>query len=214
MVRVEKSMIADAVDHCCLLYTSGGVIYIIFLTELRGHLFFLFLGGAILCFLLTLLTGFVLERIFHRRWWDYSRKKFQFGGYVNLPYAVIWGVLGVLSVLFVNPFLRGTLKLIPRTAGEVILIVLVVLTALDLAGTLTGILKVKSHVKKQSLLYGVSENLQKTADTMGKGLTRLVLRRMERAYPSLNAGELLKARREQEQKKKEAREGAGVFARG
>ena len=103
---------------------------------------------------------------------------------------------------------------LPRTAGEVILIVLVVLTALDLAGTLTGILKVKSHVKKQSLLYGVSENLQKTADTMGKGLTRLVLRRMERAYPSLNAGELLKARREQEQKKKEAREGAGVFARG
>ena len=198
----------------CPAYGFGGVIYAIFLTELKDHLFFLFLGGAILCFLLTLLTGFVLERIFHRRWWDYSRKKFQFGGYVNLPYAVIWGVLGVLSVLFVNPFLRGTLKLIPRTAGEVILIVLVVLTALDLAGTLTGILKVKSHVKKQSLLYGVSENLQKTADTMGKGLTRLVLRRMERAYPSLNAGELLKARREQEQKRKEAREGAGVFARG
>ena len=198
----------------CPAYGFGGVIYAIFLTELKDHLFFLFLGGAILCFLLTLLTGFVLERIFHRRWWDYSRKKFQFGGYVNLPYAVIWGVLGVLSVLFVNPFLRGTLKLIPRTAGEVILIVLVILTALDLAGTLTGILKVKSHVKKQSLLYGVSENLQKTADTMGKGLTRLVLRRMERAYPSLNAGELLKARREQEQKRKEAREGAGVFARG
>ena len=50
----------------CPAYGFGGVIYIIFLTELRGHLFFLFLGGAILSFLLTLLTGFVLERIFHR----------------------------------------------------------------------------------------------------------------------------------------------------
>ena len=198
----------------CPAYGFGGVIYIIFLTELRGHLFFLFLGGAILSFLLTLLTGFVLERIFHRKWWDYSRKRFQFSGYVNLPYALVWGALAVISIRFVNPFLRGMFRLLPRRAGEVVLLVLVILTFLDLAGSLAGILKVKSHVKKQSLLYGVSENLQKTADMMGKGLTRLVLRRMERAYPSLNAGELLKARREQEQKKKEAKEGGAVFAAG
>ena len=127
---------------------------------------------------------------------------------------MVWGVLAVFAILFVNPFLRRVIRLIPRAAGEIILLVLVILALLDLAGTLTGILKVKSHVKKQSLLYGVSENLQKTADMMGKGLTRLVLRRMERAYPSLNAGELLKARREQEQKKKEAKEGGPVFAAG
>ena len=90
-------------------------------------------------------------------------------------------------------------------AFGVLLLVLLALTLLDLAGTLTGILKVRSHVKRQSLLYEVSENLQRTADMMGQGLTKLVLRRMERAYPALNVGELLKARREQEQKKKEAR---------
>ena len=138
----------------CPAYGFGGVAYAIFLTELKEHLFFLFLGGAILCFLLTLLTGFVLERIFHRKWWDYSRKRFQFGGYVNLPYAVVWGVLAVFAILFVNPFLRRVIRLIPRAAGEIILLVLVILALLDLAGTLTGILKVKSHVKKQSLLYG------------------------------------------------------------
>lgn len=198
----------------CPAYGLGGVVYAIFLSELKGHLFFLFLGGAILSFLMTAFTGAVLERIFHKKWWDYSRKRFQFSGYVNLPYLLFWGAVAVVSILFVNPFLRRVLRMIPETAGEITLLVLVILTVLDLAGTLTGILKVKSHVKKQSLLYGVSENLQKTADLMGQGLTRLVLRRMERAYPSLNAGELLKARREQEQKKKAAREGAGVFAAG
>ncbi len=198
----------------CPAYGFGGIICVIFLSELKDHLFFLFLGGAILFFLMTLLTGFVLERVFHRKWWDYSRKRFQFGGYVNLPYAVLWGLLAVLSVLFVNPFLRRIFRLLPERAGEIILLVLVILTVIDLAGTLIGILKVRSHVKKQSLLYEVSENLQRTADTMGKGLTRLVLRRMERAYPSLNAGELLKAHREQEQKKKETKEGGEVFAAG
>ena len=198
----------------CPAYGLGGVVYAIFLSELKGHLFFLFLGGVILAFLMTAFTGVVLERIFHRKWWDYSRKRFQFSGYVNLPYLLFWGAAAVVSILFVNPFLRRVLRMIPGTAGEVILLVLVILTVLDLAGTLTGILKVKSHVKKQSLLYGVSENLQKTADLMGQGRTRLVLRRMERAYPSLNAGELLKARKEQERKKKEAEEASGVFAPG
>ena len=162
----------------CPAYGLGGVVFAVFLTELKDHLFFLFLGGAILSFLVTEFTGLILERIFHRKWWDYSRKKFQFGGYVNLPYSVVWGVLAVLNIHFVNPFLRGVWNRIPGAAGEIVLTVLIALTLLDLAGTLTGILKVKSHVKKQSLVYSVSENLQKTADMMGQGLTRLVLRRM------------------------------------
>ena len=177
----------------CPAYGLGGVAFALFLTELKDHLFFLFLGGAILSFLMTILTGLILEGIFHRKWWDYSRKRFQFGGYVNLPYSVVWGGLAVLNICVINPFLRKVFGLIPRAAGEIILIVLLALTLLDLAGTLTGILKVRSHVKKQSLLYEVSENLQRTADMMGQGLTKLVLRRMERAYPALNVGELLKA---------------------
>lgn len=198
----------------CPAYGLGGVIFAVFLTELKEHLFFLFLGGAILSFLLTVFTGLILEGIFHRKWWDYSRKRFQFGGYVNLPYSVVWGVLAVLTIHFVNPFLSGALGKVPRAVGETVLIVLAVVALLDLVGTLTGILKVKSHVKKQSLVYSVSENLQKTADMMGQGLTRLVLRRMERAYPALDVGELLKARKAQEQKKQEAKEGTAVFAAG
>ena len=197
----------------CPAYGITGVIYALFLTELKEQLFFLFLGGAILSFLMTLLTGFVLERIFHRKWWDYSRKRFQFGGYVNLPYELLWGILAVLCVCFVNPFLTRMISLIPRPVGETVLAVLGILLLLDLAGTLTGILKVRSRMKK-SLLYGVSENLQKTADLLGEGLTGFVLRRMERAYPRLSARELLEARKEQERKKKAAREQTEVFAAG
>ena len=88
---------------------------------------------------------------------------------MNLPYSVVWGGLAVLNICVVNPFLRKVFGMIPRAAGEIILIVLLAVTLLDLAGTLTGILKVRSHVKKQSLLYEVSENLQRTADMMGQG---------------------------------------------
>lgn len=197
----------------CPAYGVGGTAFAIFLPELRNNIFFLLLGGMVLSFVITLLTGFVLERVFHRKWWDYSRKRFQFGGYVNMPYAVIWGVLAVLGIYFVNPFLLKVYHMIPGAAAEITLLVVSGIALLDLIGTLTGILKVRSHVKKQSVLYGVSENLQKTADLMGEGLTAFVLRRMERAYPNLAAKELLKARKEQEKEEKEKKQ-TGVFAAG
>lgn len=197
----------------CPAYGIGGIAFAVFLPELKNSIFFLFLGGMVLAFVLTLLTGFVLERMFHRKWWDYSRKRFQFGGYVNMPYAVVWGILAVLCIWFVNPFLLRVYHMIPRAVAEIALLVISGIAILDLIGTLTGILKVRSHVKKQSVLYGVSENLQKTADVMGEGLTAFVLRRMERAYPNLAAKELLKARKEQEKQEKE-KEQTGVFAAG
>ena len=151
----------------CPAYGFGGLAFAVFLTELHDNLFFLFVGGTILSFVVTYTTGFVLERIFHRKWWDFSRKRFQFSGYVSLPWSVVWGLLGVLCIRFVNPFLRDVLKLLPHGVGKIILLVLGIIFIMDFVGTLVGILKVRSSVRKASLLYGVAENLQKTSDEMG-----------------------------------------------
>ena len=130
----------------CPAYGFGGVAYAIFLTELKEHLFFLFLGGAILCFLLTLLTGFVLERIFHRKWWDYSRKRFQFGGYVNLPYAVVWGVLAVVWVQILYPRLSKLIERIPMLTGTILTWVL---TGLMVINALLSGLAIGRYTQRQ-----------------------------------------------------------------
>ena len=52
----------------CPAYGAGGVLFAVLLSELKNELFFLFLGGMILSFLVSLATGFVLERIFHKKW--------------------------------------------------------------------------------------------------------------------------------------------------
>ena len=73
----------------CPVYGIGAVIFAIFLTELKKSLFFMFAGGIILSFVISIFTGLLLEKIFHRKWWDYSRKRFQFAGYINLPYTIV-----------------------------------------------------------------------------------------------------------------------------
>lgn len=198
----------------CPAYGFSAVLFAIFLPELKNKLFFLFLGGVILSFGVTLATGFVLERIFHRKWWDYSRKRFQFGGYVNLPYTLLWGVLAVASISFVNPLLTDVISFIPKSVGDIFLIVCYGVVGIDLIGTVTSLAAVRAKVHRNSMIEDVSENLQKTADAMGEGLTGWALKHMEKAYPSLNAQALLAARMEKERRLEEAKEKAGVFAVG
>ena len=64
----------------CPAYGFGALAFALFLPELKNQIFFLFLGGVILSAAVAFFTGFVLERIFHRKWWDYSRRRLQFGG--------------------------------------------------------------------------------------------------------------------------------------
>ena len=198
----------------CPAYGTAAVLFTIFLSELENNLFFLFLGGTILSFIVILGTGFVLERIFHRKWWDYSRKRFQFGGYVNLPYIVIWGFLAVFCISVGNPLLKDLLGLIPRSIGEIIILAAGITTVIDFIGTVSGILALRSHIKKTPIIYDISENLQKTADTLGEGITGWTLKHLSNAYPDLNAESLLKARMEKERLQEEEKTKAGVFAVG
>lgn len=198
----------------CPAYGLGGICFALLLSELKNQLFFLFLGGVVLSFLVTLLTGFVLERIFHRKWWDYSRKRFQFSGYVNMPYTAVWGILAIICVSFINPALSSLISLIPVSVGQILLLILFIIVGLDLIGTISGMTAVHLQLRRLSLIDDMSDNLQQTADFLGKGLAGWAQKHLSKAYPHLNTKELLAARLEKEKALEEAREKAGVFAVG
>lgn len=69
------------------VYGLGGVLFALFLPELRDDPFFLFLGGMILSTALELFTGILLEKLTGQKWWDYSQRRFQFEGHLNLTYC-------------------------------------------------------------------------------------------------------------------------------
>ena len=198
----------------CPAYGFSAVLFILFLSELKNSLFFLFLGGIVLSFFVALFTGIILEKIFHRKWWDYSRKRFQFGGYVNMPYAVLWGILAVVFISFISSPLEKLIAVIPIKPGKILLIILFVILLIDLIGTIGSMLAINSRIRKLSVIDEISEGLQKTADLMGEDLTGWILKHLSHAYPNLDAARLLEARMEKERQLEEAKEKAGVFAVG
>ncbi|MGN1181169.1 MAG: hypothetical protein ACI4SD_08130 [Suilimivivens sp.] len=186
----------------CPVYGIGAVSFAIFLPELSENLFFLFLGGVILSSFIEFMTGALLERIFHKKWWDYSEIRFNFEGYICLRYSLLWGVFAVLLILFVNPLLKTVIHLLPEFIGTILLWVLFVLLVIDVLGTSLTILGMQ---KKMAQVSEWSEGIGQISKVLENAITEKIRRRMEKAFPALE---------EREASAKEKAKEKTVFAKG
>lgn len=163
----------------CPIYGVEAAAFTLFLSELKGRPLFLFLGGAILSAFFTLITGHILERLLHRKWWDY--RKFQFEGYLSLPVLALCGLGAVFCIRWGNPLFLELLELIPNGILRIFLIVLCVLLALDFSGSSFTLWQLRRKLQKLS-----SELLPFQGPIeAGNFLTRRIQRRLTHAYPNL-----------------------------
>jgi len=167
----------------CPIYGFGSILFVVFLPELTGNPFFLFLGGLLLATLLEYSTGMALERIFGKKLWDYSHIKHNLSGYVCVRYSLLWGILALITMLFVNPFLCSLFQMIPRPLTLVLLWTASVLLLLDIITTSMTVLGMKITAKR---LAQLSEGMQHTSKLLENKLTLRVRRRMEKSFPSIN----------------------------
>ena len=60
----------------CPIYGHGAILITILLQKYIDDPIALFIMGVVVCSILEYLTSYFMEKIFHARWWDYSRYKF------------------------------------------------------------------------------------------------------------------------------------------
>ena len=190
----------------CPIYGTAAVLFSIFLPELAHNLFFLFLGGAVLSAFLIFVTGFLLERIFHRKWWDFTQHRFQFEGYISVPLLALWGALAVVCIRLGNPLLLRLTQLIPRSLGQTVLAVVYGLVGLDFLLSLVSVLQLRFRVKK---LTELEEDFRNLSSHFGNAITGRIQRRVIHAYPNLETEKIVQAQEETRRHEKPL-----VFAQG
>ena len=65
----------------CPVYGIGVGVVVQFLTPVENNLVLLYISSTILVTVIEGITGFLLEKIFHNKWWDYSEQPLNIGGY-------------------------------------------------------------------------------------------------------------------------------------
>lgn len=96
----------------CPIYGSGAVLILLALGRLTNPLV-LFLSGMTLCSILEYAVSWLMEKLFHARWWDYSHMRFQLNGRICLLGAVVFGLFAMVLVLWIHPAVYRMTLLIP-----------------------------------------------------------------------------------------------------
>ena len=119
----------------CPIYGFGMILVLLLLTPMQGSLFWLYLGGVLLPSALELAGGWLLYKLYHTRWWDYTDRPFNLGGYICLEFSLLWGVGTVLMVQVVHPVIAGLVAFVPPFVGVVLMAALYLVFAVDVVAT-------------------------------------------------------------------------------
>ncbi len=90
----------------CPIYGFGALLVIFTLGKIE-NVIVLFFASAILTCSLEYATSWLMEKLFHARWWDYSNKKFNINGRVYLLGAIVFGTFSVLLIKFLHPIVSS-----------------------------------------------------------------------------------------------------------
>lgn len=148
----------------CPIYGVGVMTIIYFVFPLKNNMFILFIASMILTSILEFLTGFVLEKIFHYRWWDYSDVPFNLCGYICLKFSIIWGLACVLVVDIIHPVVESVISWLPLLTGKIILGVAGTFILIDFIVTVKTVLKLNAKLEKLEKIAG---DIHKFSDRIG-----------------------------------------------
>lgn len=160
----------------CPIYGVGVVMVVVFLEPFEDQWLLLYLASAVLVTLIEGMTGYVLDKLFHHKWWDYSELPLNIGGYVCLLFSVVWGVACVVIVKAVHPLVGDLCALIPLGAGILILSVLSAALAADLTVTVGGILRWNRQL---DAMEKIAADLRELSGKMGENIYENVMDTME-----------------------------------
>ena len=94
----------------CPIYGVGCLLLTILLSKYINEPGVIFAFSIFICATLEYLTSYLMEKIFKLRWWDYSNMKFNINGRICLETLIPFGIIGVLVVKYISPFLINTVN--------------------------------------------------------------------------------------------------------
>ena len=138
----------------CPIYGFGmvGLVYSVQLIPLPDSgsmsavsIFFI---GMVLTTAIELVGGWVLYKLYHIRWWDYSKMKYNLGGYICPQFSLLWGLGSVLMIKVVHPLLARGSSPMPFNIMLIVDVVLLVLFVVDVAVSTAAAIGLNKYLRE------------------------------------------------------------------
>lgn len=202
----------------CPIYGIGALIMSFVLDGLSNNLICLFIASMIILTIWEYIVGVFLEKTFHTKYWDYSDHKINFQGRICLTNSIYWGILGVVFVKYIHPFMQ---EIIERVNIDVLHFVITITSIVFVVDVITSIVKVKNikpalerieelnneikeklaeiksiRNEKSTEKSDIADNIQKIIDELNEKRNNIILRlyrniyRLKKAFPAIDTEEI------------------------
>ena len=148
----------------CPIYGLGATLSYLLLRDI-GSATLIFILASIVSCTIEYIVGYILEKMFKDRWWNYDNYPFQLHGRVCLYGLVIFGLANVVIVKFSTPFLMFSLSVIKDS----ILIGLAI--SISLVSFVDLIITISARKKLNKKLSNIHERLEEKADIYFENIT-------------------------------------------
>ena len=147
------------------IYGFAAVIMVVILQNLPSdNLWLIFLSAMVMGAMLEYATSFLLEKIFHLRWWDYSKSdKLNLNGRICLRNSIAFGIVGCLFKFLLLPAANNAIDLMPKWLQITIAFVMLVVYAIDLVASSYANMKVKNMAEIGKAIGDQTSEIKKNA---------------------------------------------------
>lgn len=172
------------VGPICPIYGWGCIAIILLLSKYKSSPIVLFLMAIIICSILEYFTSYFMEKLFHVRWWDYTRRKYNINGRICAETMIPFGLLGCLVVYIVNPIFAGLLNKIPVDTLNILAIIIFTLYIIDNVVSLSVMFGFKGTLKTVER-DGTEEITKKVREVLLK--RNFLYKRLVNAFPNITS---------------------------
>ena len=117
----------------CPIYGLGALLIIWTLTKYESDPVVVFIFGVFITACIEYYISYMLEKIFHNKWWDYSHRKDSINGRICVGNLLGFGVGALLIIYVTQPYVN---IIFSKTNSTIMLIVSIVLAVIFLADTI------------------------------------------------------------------------------
>lgn len=172
------------VGPICPIYGWGCIAIILLLSKYKSSPMVLFLMAIIICSILEYFTSYFMEKLFHVRWWDYTRRKYNINGRICAETMIPFGLLGCLVVYIVNPIFTGLLNKIPVNTLNILAIIIFTIYVIDNIVSLSVMFGFKGTLKTVEK-DGTEEITKKVREVLLK--RNFLYKRLVNAFPNITS---------------------------
>jgi Predicted membrane protein len=136
----------------CPIYGTGIVSVVLLFNDFNNNIFILYALSTIIISFIEYVTGFILEKFFKSKWWDYTNEPFNLHGRICLSFSLVWGVAALIIIKFINPTITNIILSFPKQFNILASYIFLLIFILDIAFTLSSLVRFSKVLTRLQLI--------------------------------------------------------------